>query len=129
MRGLLVNERGGAASGSGARGLAALASFFVWREGRFFASAYVSDCDALPGAAACLAVLSPHRPTVEPISKLLGLEACHVMPSRNRGPHVFASICTRVGMAKIGDDLSARAAESLMPLAMSHCSAADMFRS
>ena len=41
-----VGERGGATSGGGARRSAALASFFVWREGRFFASAYVSDCDA-----------------------------------------------------------------------------------
>ena len=43
---LLVDERGGATSGSGARRWSALASFFVWREGRFFASAYVSDRDA-----------------------------------------------------------------------------------
>jgi hypothetical protein len=36
---LLVNERGSAT-------MVCFGSFFVWRKGRFFASAYVSDRDA-----------------------------------------------------------------------------------
>ena len=43
---LLVDERGGASSRNRSRRSVALASFFVWREGGFFASAYVSDRDA-----------------------------------------------------------------------------------
>ena len=38
---LLVDERGGAGCGDGSLRAAALASFFVWQEGRFFAPAYV----------------------------------------------------------------------------------------
>ena len=43
---LLVTARGGAWCGDGSRRAAALVSFFVWQEGRFFVSAYVSDRDA-----------------------------------------------------------------------------------
>jgi len=43
---LLLNECGGARRSNRSRRSSALASFFVRREGRFFAPAYVSDRDA-----------------------------------------------------------------------------------
>ena len=43
---LLLNERGGATSSNRSRRMSGLAGFFVRREGRFFAPAYVSDRDA-----------------------------------------------------------------------------------
>jgi hypothetical protein len=49
---LLVSERGGATSGGSAKRSSALVSFFVRREDRFFAPAYVSDRDARSGGQA-----------------------------------------------------------------------------
>ena len=43
---LFVNERGGAWCGDGSRRAAALISFLVWQEGRFFVPAYDSYGDA-----------------------------------------------------------------------------------